>query len=234
MNTPTSTEAGFDLDLDNLEALALVAKAGHWTAVKHNWSNVGIYSAGRPVACLNIIDDATEENQEALEAEMDADAEFMVAACNALPALIALARRAVPDSAAQPDSTASASGEALPCPFCGGACDPEGWLGTGIGGTSVRGPECEQCGATTDTIEDWNRRASLAPVSAQQGAAEKDGCKLCLGSKGGVPGNENVVGGVVVCDYCTSILMDMKSAGWFGAAKAPAAQAVIEKGQGDE
>jgi hypothetical protein len=67
-----------------------------------------------------------------------------------------------------------------------------------------------------------------APVSAQQGAAkaattvEKDGCRLCLGAKGGVPGNENVIGGVVVCDYCSSTLMDMKSAGWFGADKAPA------------
>jgi hypothetical protein len=76
--------------------------------------------------------------------------------------------------------------------------------------------------------EGWQARASLAPVSAQQGAAkaattvEKDGCRLCLGAKGGVPGNENVIGGVVVCDYCSSTLMDMKSAGWFGADKAPA------------
>ena len=39
---------------------------------------------------------------------------------------------------------------------------------------------------------------------------EPDKCKFCLGIKGGVLGNENVVDGVVVCDYCTSILMDME------------------------
>jgi hypothetical protein len=29
-----------------------------------------------------------------------------------------------------------------------------------------------------------------------------DGCSMCKGAKGGAPGNENVVNGVVVCDYC--------------------------------
>lgn len=54
-----------------------------------------------------------------------------------------------------------------------------------------------------------------ARLAATQPAG--DGCKLCLGAKGGVPGNANVIGGVVVCDYCTSTLMDMKAAGWFAA-----------------
>jgi len=96
MNT-TNTPAIAPLsaaELDKLEALARVAKASTWTAVKHNWSNVGIYSAGRPVACLSIADDALEETQEMLEAEMDADAEFLMAACNTLPSLIAQARLA--------------------------------------------------------------------------------------------------------------------------------------------
>jgi|GEM_PF-5424251 len=31
---------------------------------------------------------------------------------------------------------------------------------------------------------------------------DKDTCQICQGAKGGVPGNENVVDGVVVCDYC--------------------------------
>lgn len=31
-----------------------------------------------------------------------------------------------------------------------------------------------------------------------------DGCEVCLGAKGGVLGNENVIGGVVACDYCHS------------------------------
>lgn len=30
-----------------------------------------------------------------------------------------------------------------------------------------------------------------------------DNCEICRGSKGGVPGNENIINGQVVCDYCT-------------------------------
>ena len=33
-------------------------------------------------------------------------------------------------------------------------------------------------------------------------AAEKDNCQICHGAKGGVKGNENIVDGVVMCDYC--------------------------------
>lgn len=33
-------------------------------------------------------------------------------------------------------------------------------------------------------------------------AAPKDGCEICHGAKGGVPGNENVIDGKLVCDYC--------------------------------
>jgi hypothetical protein len=45
-----------------------------------------------------------------------------------------------------------------------------------------------------------------------------DKCQFCFGTKGGVRGNENVfkaldVGNkeydVIVCDYCTSLLMDL-------------------------
>ncbi len=47
---------------------------------------------------------------------------------------------------------------ALPCPFCGGEVDPAGWLGHSSAGVVTRGPECDGCGATTETIEAWNRR----------------------------------------------------------------------------
>jgi hypothetical protein len=30
----------------------------------------------------------------------------------------------------------------------------------------------------------------------------KDNCEVCNGSKGGIPGNENVINGRVMCDYC--------------------------------
>lgn len=31
---------------------------------------------------------------------------------------------------------------------------------------------------------------------------EKDACQICHGERGGVPGNENIVDGIVMCDYC--------------------------------
>ena len=39
---------------------------------------------------------------------------------------------------------------------------------------------------------------------------EKDGCEICQGENGGVPGNENIIGGLTVCDYCTSAWMDYR------------------------
>lgn len=36
------------------------------------------------------------------------------------------------------------------------------------------------------------------PLPAQQ----KDNCQICKGEKGGVPGNENVIDGKTVCDFC--------------------------------
>lgn len=41
----------------------------------------------------------------------------------------------------------------LPCPFCGGECDPDGWSST-----ERTGPACDQCGATADTTNMWNTR----------------------------------------------------------------------------
>ncbi|MBG6287715.1 hypothetical protein I5I61_09690 [Pseudomonas nitroreducens] len=44
------------------------------------------------------------------------------------------------------------------CPFCGGEVDPTGWLR----GDGVRGPECDDCGATAPSIEVWEQRSHLA------------------------------------------------------------------------
>lgn len=41
---------------------------------------------------------------------------------------------------------------------------------------------------------------------------ETDGCKFCLGAKGSVPGNANILGGEVICDYCTALLMKVRDA----------------------
>lgn len=48
----------------------------------------------------------------------------------------------------------------------------------------------------------WLRAGEVALVPA---AAVLDNCELCKGAKGGVPGNENVVNGRVLCDYCSRV-----------------------------
>jgi hypothetical protein len=40
---------------------------------------------------------------------------------------------------------------------------------------------------------------------------EPDKCEFCLGAKGGTPGNENRIGGKVVCDYCHALLIEMQA-----------------------
>jgi len=43
----------------------------------------------------------------------------------------------------------------------------------------------------------------------------KDRCELCHREKGGALGNENVVGGVVVCDYChAAAIVTAEAAEW--------------------
>lgn len=45
--------------------------------------------------------------------------------------------------------------ELLPCPFCGGKCNPDGWVTM----SGASGPSCTQCGATAHNGDAWNRRA---------------------------------------------------------------------------
>lgn len=41
-----------------------------------------------------------------------------------------------------------------PCPFCDSkSIDPEGWAST-----DRKGPACDDCGATADTVSLWNTR----------------------------------------------------------------------------
>lgn len=49
------------------------------------------------------------------------------------------------------------------------------------------------------TYEEWL-------VAEGKLCAEPDDCQFCLGQKGGVPGNENIIGGITVCDYCTTLV----------------------------
>lgn len=59
------------------------------------------------------------------------------------------------------------------CPFCGGAVDPTGWLR----GDGLRGPECEDCGATARSIEAWESRAEAQALRERLAFAEDAAAK---------------------------------------------------------
>jgi len=59
-----------------------------------------------------------------------------------------------------------------------------------------------------------NTIANTAPnVALKKGKmnvnGERDKCQFCLGVKGGKPGNENVIDGVVTCDYCQALITEI-------------------------
>ena len=60
----------------------------------------------------------------------------------------------------------------------------------------------QRLGRTNVEAEDWliERGYLSAPIL--------DKCSICHGEKGGTPGNENVVDGVVMCDYCHAKLVE--------------------------
>lgn len=71
-------------------------------------------------------------------------------------------------------------------------------------------PKDAEISFSVPTIRKWYNTIVSRPTPAASGSeGERDNCKMCLGSKGGVRGNENRIRGVVVCDYCTVMLMDM-------------------------
>jgi hypothetical protein len=49
-----------------------------WQIIEHSWSDTSIYDGDRCVCRLSIYDEATEENQQALECLMDAEAKLIV------------------------------------------------------------------------------------------------------------------------------------------------------------
>lgn len=64
---------------------------GPWAHVKHSWADVGIYAGSTQIALLSIEREATEENQDELEARQAADARLIAAAPELLAALLYLA-----------------------------------------------------------------------------------------------------------------------------------------------
>jgi hypothetical protein len=52
-----------------------------------------------------------------------------------------------------------------PCPFCGSSnIDPAGWMD----GDGNAGPACDDCGASAESVDAWNRR--VAPATAGEDA----------------------------------------------------------------
>lgn len=65
------------------------------------------------------------------------------------------------------DSLALALASVDPCPFCGSEnVDSKGWLAN----DGRSGPACDDCGATAESVEGWNRRVP-APSPADERAA---------------------------------------------------------------
>lgn len=60
---------------------------GPWKTIEHGWSQTGIYADGAQIAIIDIYDEATEENQNELEARTAANARLIAAAPDLLDAL---------------------------------------------------------------------------------------------------------------------------------------------------
>ncbi|WP_186425081.1 hypothetical protein [Cupriavidus metallidurans] len=60
---------------------------GPWEAVEHSWAEIGIYGGGKRIAGLSIADEATEETETMLGAQMEANATLMKSAPNLFEAL---------------------------------------------------------------------------------------------------------------------------------------------------
>lgn len=63
------------------------------------------------------------------------------------------------------------------------------------------------------TQPDYRAAIKLAQdIAVRVENMNRDKCQFCFGMKGDVPGNENRFGSIIVCDYCTSLLIEIKNA----------------------
>ena len=76
--------------------------------------------------------------------------------------------------------------EALkPCPFCGSAnIDPEGWSRN----DGVSGPACDDCGASAESVAQWNKRAFEPCGVIAEIAAER---QRQIEAEGWTPGHDD-------------------------------------------
>ena len=51
-------------------------------------------------------------------------------------------------------------------------------------------------------------KTHVIKLHAELWAMQKDECEFCLGTSGGILGNENIIDGVKICDHCHAELED--------------------------
>ena len=51
-------------------------------------------------------------------------------------------------------------------------------------------------------------KTNVIKLHAELWAMQTDECEFCSGEKGGILGNENIIDGIKVCDYCHAELED--------------------------
>jgi hypothetical protein len=56
-------------------------------------------------------------------------------------------------------------------------------------------PNAEITNSKDGTGDDWHRLS---------GSFNPDNCQICSDDRDGIDGNENIVGGVIMCDYCSA------------------------------
>lgn len=62
-------------------------------------------------------------------------------------------------------------------------------------------------------FEEWQACMQQEREARLKDPARRDGCQVCHGIRGGVPGNENVTDGILVCDYCSADRMQQVQKG---------------------
>lgn len=79
-------------------------------------------------------------------------------------------------------------------------------------------------GEQTKALDLFHMREKLEHVTRERDALRshehladvtriRDACQVCKGWRGGVPGNENIVRGVTMCDYCSATVDDLARLG---------------------
>lgn len=61
-------------------------------------------------------------------------------------------------------------------------------------------------------LEQWNAALEADREPSFKIAVDRDACQLCKGFRGGVAGNENIIDGVIACDYCSGTIYSYKRA----------------------